>query len=131
MKHVFILPSYIDLPRKTKKDKRKYLNMNVYRNTHHMENNTIKKMFRPIVSDLWGYKAESISISYIVNKKGSGRYDTMNIVSVVDKFFLDWLVDHGLLIDDTNKNVSYDSITGLSGCKRNYVTAIIDVIGEI
>ena len=44
-----IVPLYITLPRKTKKDKKISLNLNWYRNVNFHTNNEVKKKFKEIV----------------------------------------------------------------------------------
>jgi hypothetical protein len=45
----FIMPLAIYLPRKTKKDRRVAISLNVYRNLHHQINNQVKKEYKKIV----------------------------------------------------------------------------------
>ena len=122
----FILPDCVYLPRKTKKDKKIMLNDNVYRNLHYQVKAEMKRIFEPVSVEL--FKADRIEVSYIVEKKSKRRFDSMNVVSRVDKFFLDWLVNNGFIPDDTNLNVSYGNITGIGGCEENRVLANIKII---
>ena len=126
--YTFILPLYITIPRKTKDDRNISLNMNVYRNLHHAINSDIKRRFEPIHGEAWKGEANKIIVIYEVQKKGNRLFDTMNFVSVVDKFFLDWLQKKGLLSDDTCKNVSYREITGSCGWDSNQLVATVEVI---
>ena len=126
-KYVFNLPLYVDIPRKTKKDKRVYLNMNTYRNLHHIVNNQAKKIFEPI-GDYNVFQAEKVRIEYSVQKNQNRLYDLMNVVSVVDKFFLDWLVNNGFLPNDTVDNVEYSTIKGYRKSHFNCVIAIVEVL---
>ncbi len=121
---IFELPIFVYLPRKTMDDKKSMLNMNVYRNQKHFVSNQVKQLFRPveIPND---FKAFRIEISYRVEKTTNRKYDTMNIISIVDKFFLDWLVSNGFLPDDTCKNVQYGKIIGYNGCSKDRVIAEI------
>jgi hypothetical protein len=120
------------LPRKTKEDRKIMLNMNVYRNLHHSVNHQIKKLFTPIEHDA-DFLCSQVSnprpvkISYVVEKKTKRKFDTMNIVSIVDKFFLDWMVENNYLEDDSFKHVSYGSIIGSNDCKYNRVIAYIEI----
>lgn len=122
----FILPTSVILPRKTKEDKRMALNLNVYRNTKYMVNNQIKQLFRPDKIEI--FRANRIRISYHVEKKSKRIYDVMNIVTVVDKFFLDWMVDKKMIPDDNLFNVEYGKITGSNNCNLNRVIASIEVL---
>ena len=122
----YILPISVTLPRKTKADKKVMLNMNVYRNLHHQICNDIKQAFAPISGQ--GFSANKIRICYHVEKTTKRRYDTMNIISIVDKFFLDWLVNNGRLLDDTCDNVIYGSIEGVNDCEQSRVIAKIEIL---
>jgi hypothetical protein len=124
----FELPTSIVIPRKTMEDKRIALNLNVFRNLHHSVNNQMKQSFRPDKIEI--FRAEKIRISYHVEKMSKRKFDTFNIVSVVDKFFLDWLVSHKMIPDDTFNNVEYGTITGNNNCKQSRVIAQITIIGE-
>ncbi|MCP4395538.1 MAG: hypothetical protein GY804_14920, partial [Alphaproteobacteria bacterium] len=94
-------------------------------NLHHSVNNQVKQEFKPINGE--PFKAESIKISYRVEKRTKRKFDTMNVISVVDKFFLDWLVKEKYLPDDTFNNVSYGSITGTNQCDTDRVIAEIEI----
>ena len=125
---VFELPTMITLPLKTKDDKRVSLNLNAYRNLNHFVNNSCKREFRPLKIEI--FRAKKIEIEYRVEKATKGKFDTMNIVSIVDKFFLDWLVEHLMIPDDTFRNVEYGKITGINGCRMSKVTAWITILEE-
>lgn len=43
----------------------------------------------------------------------TGKQDVMNIGSIADKFFQDWLVSSGILKDDTVHNVNYITFVGI------------------
>ncbi len=104
------------------------LNMNVYRNLHHTVNNQIKQLFEPIESVNGKFCCNKITVSYKVEKRTKRKFDTFNIVSVVDKFFLDWLIKWDYLPDDTFNNVEYGSITGKNDCEYDRVIATIETI---
>ena len=122
----FVLPISVILPRKRVKDKKIMLNLNVYRNLHFQVNNQVKELFKPIEADQ--FKAEKISIGYLVRKTTKRKYDTMNIISIVDKFFLDWLVENEYIPDDTCNNVIYDGIVGDNDCKKDEVLATVTIL---
>ena len=122
----FVLPDCVYLPRKTKEDKKVMLNMNIYRNLHHSLNNQVKQAFEPIETEL--FKAERIRISYYVYKKSKRKFDTMNVISVVDKFFLDWLVKHEYIPDDNCDNVCYGNIYGHNNYPEPEIIAEIEVL---
>ena len=83
------------------------LNLNVYRNLHFYKLNFQKKAFhnfvKPLLSGL--PPMEAVKLHYMVNPKGGSRLDTMNVGSVVDKFFSDALVLCGIVPDDDYKHV--------------------------
>jgi hypothetical protein len=83
------------------------LNLNVYRNLHFYKLNFQKKAFhdsvKPLLSGL--PSMEAISLHYQINPKGGSRLDTMNVGSIVDKFFSDALVLCGIIPDDDYKHV--------------------------
>ena len=108
MSSIFILP--IVLPRKTKAAKKFALNLNVYRNTHYQTLSQAKRLFNPIIIDAC-LKAKKIRVSYTLVRKDERKIDLMNVISIVDKFFLDWLVGNEYIPDDNCLNVEYGSIT--------------------
>ena len=127
MTYTFSLPLFVMIPRKTKEDKKVSLNLNVYRNLHHQVNNEVKKLFSPHV----GYpqfNAQRIVVSYVVSKRTKRRYDAMNVVSIVDKFFMDWLVNNEYIKDDDCNTVSYGSIVGKNGCESDSVIATVEIL---
>ena len=122
----YILPISVIIPHKTKPGKKLMLNMNNYRNWHHQVQSAAKHLFEPISGQ--GFSANKIRICYHVEKTTKRRYDTMNIISIVDKFFLDWLVNNGRLLDDTCDNVIYGSIEGVNDCEQSRVIAKIEIL---
>lgn len=83
------------------------LNLNVYRNLHFYKLNFQKKAFHDFVKPLLSGlpPMEVISLHYQINPKGGSRLDTMNVGSIVDKFFSDALVLCGIVPDDDYKHV--------------------------
>ena len=115
--------------KKTKKNCNRWLNLNNYRNWHHQESASIKREFKPIlVPEDWPGCVSKIKVSYYVNRAGKITYDTMNVVSIVDKFFLDWLINNGYLEDDAYCNVSYGQISGANGCEKSEAVVYVEVI---
>ena len=115
--------------KKTKKNRNRWLNLNNYRNWHHQVNASLKKSFMPIQAPYgWPGKVKQIKVEYFIHREGKVSYDTMNVVSVVDKFFLDWMINNRLLVDDSFENVSYGKITGSNGCKESQAIAYVEVI---
>jgi hypothetical protein len=89
------------------------LNLNVYRNLHFYKLNYQKKAFqlfvKPFLSGL--PPMEAVSLHYEINPKGGSRLDTMNVGSIVDKFFSDALVENGIIPDDDYKHVVGNSFS--------------------
>lgn len=89
------------------------LNLNVYRNLHFYKLNYQKKAFQDFVKPLLlGLPSmEAVSLHYEINPKGGSRLDTMNVGSIVDKFFSDALVQNGIIPDDDYKHVVGNSFS--------------------
>lgn len=102
------LPIYIWLPRKTKADKKISVGLNWYRNAQFFENNAVKAKFKELVGK------ELLTLGKVQPFKRVGavytfyfarKCDTGNFFAVVEKFFLDALVEMGLLPDDNCEHV--------------------------
>lgn len=78
------------------------LNLNQYRNAHHMTLNRAKVLFKALVAqDVLALPAmERVKLVYTVFPKTATLFDVGNVCSVVDKFFSDALVELGRLPDD-------------------------------
>ena len=122
----YILPISVTIPRKRQPDKKIMLNLNWYRNAHYQSLSAAKRLFAPISGK--GFSANKIRISYHLEKTTKRRIDTNNVVSIVDKFFCDWLVNNGCLIDDNCDIVSYGYIDGCNDCKESRVIAKIEIL---
>ena len=125
----FILPTSVTLERKTKADRKIQLNMNTYRNLHHQTSSQMKREFHPLEIPRMS-KCQKVRITYHVQKRTKRIFDIMNVVSIVDKCFLDWLVNTGYLPDDNLHHVDYGAITGENGCSENRVIAHIEILEE-
>ncbi len=92
------LPTYVNVSKKTQKA----CNLNIYRNLHHHHLNNQKKNFDDEVKPL--LKAiphlDKIVIHYTIYAPRNGRLDTMNVGSIVDKYFSDTLVHAKRIMDD-------------------------------
>lgn len=105
-------PLFVDLPRKTTKDKRVYINMNSYRNLHFLVNNQVKKMYLEAVREqLEGLTIQTpVEITYKVYKKTSRRLDKMNVVAITSKYLLDAITELGCWEDDNDDHVKTETI---------------------
>lgn len=109
---LIIAPLYIDIERKTMKDKRYYINMNTYRNLHHRVNGMLKKKYLEAVREqLEGVKIETpCEIIYRVIKPSKRRLDKMNVVSVTSKYLLDAITELDCWEDDSDDFVKKETI---------------------
>lgn len=107
-----ICPLYIDLPRKTKKAKRIYINMNTYRNLHYVVSNKVKKMYLEAVREqLEGITIQTpVCVTYKVFKGTARRLDKMNVVAITSKFLLDAVTELGCWEDDNDEHVKTEII---------------------
>lgn len=103
MNHIEIdLPLVIMLPRKFGKDRRVAMNINTYRNLHHMVLNKSKIAFKKaVIGDLVGLPVmDKVKLEYTLHPKTRRLCDVANVCSIVDKYFCDALVEVGKLPDD-------------------------------
>jgi hypothetical protein len=94
----------VRVPRKTKSDKKVYLNMNIYRNLHHYTNNQAKVIYRNLMFEqLHNVKIKTpIEISFRYFKGTKRKSDKANVLSIVEKFFCDALIHYGCIEDDND-----------------------------
>lgn len=87
------------------------LNLNAYRNAHFQTLNNAKKNFKVLLYNTYPeillIRAQSVIVQYKITPHNNRMFDTQNIISVVDKFFLDALVEAGTIPDDNYKIVTY------------------------
>lgn len=104
-----ILPIHYTITYKTKKDKKVLVWMNAYRNWHFHLSNKVKKYYHDLIAtSLAGEKFNTIEPVYKVylwNKLS----DWPNVRSVIEKFFLDALVENWVIKNDTSEYVIWDS----------------------
>jgi hypothetical protein len=103
-KYIFTSPTEIIIPRKTKTDKKVSLNINWYRNVHYLTNNTVKKEYNGLMLEqLKRIRFDNeIDLSYQLYRKGKRVLDSMNMYSIISKYFQDALVEHGCIPDDND-----------------------------
>ena len=100
-----ISPLFVDLPRKTKKDKRIYLNLNYFRNLHFVINNQAKVIYcSQMRKQLEGLVLKTpIVLTFILYRKDKRKGDRANPLSICEKFFCDALVHWGCIENDTDE----------------------------
>lgn len=90
-----------------KKGKVFRLNLNVYRNTHYHTLNNVKQIYQDsLKADLQQLPSLlQVSLHYVLYPKSLQELDISNVLSIVDKFTCDALVEAGKLKDDNFKFV--------------------------
>ena len=111
------------------KGKKYALNLNVYRNCHYHILNQMKINFKHNIIaehiDILTYKFDRVKISYTIIPHNKVLFDTQNVLSIVDKFFCDALVECGIIPDDNYKVVSYGAPVVSEIIKNNCKKIII------
>jgi Holliday junction resolvase RusA-like endonuclease len=100
-------PLAVYLPRKTVKDKRIAINLNIYRNLNFMVNNEAKKVYKQLVlGQIKGKQIETpVNITYRVYKASKRHLDKGNVIAVTQKFLLDALTEENVWTDDNDEFV--------------------------
>ena len=123
-----ILPIYTN----TSKKKKVLVSLNWYRNAHYGIKDKVKKQYHEIVYEqLRGARKpfdKRIGVKYQLWYK-RGDCDLMNVVSVLDKFLLDALVQAGMIKDDNvNKYISCHAEVGGKDSKNPRLVCIIEEV---
>lgn len=101
-----VLPIYWTIVKKKKEDKAVLIGMNAYRNMHFVEQNNMKKYIASVAKLQFPFRDtrwEKFSVDYELYYKNAVS-DPMNIISCVDKFLIDALVDCQIVAKDTVKH---------------------------
>ena len=103
---IFIVDDFVMVGRK-----KFALNLNTYRNAHFHVLNQAKKQFMVSLFvehiDFLNHKFQGVKITYTIIPHNKVMFDTQNVLSIVDKFFCDALVESGIIPDDNYNYVSY------------------------
>lgn len=103
------IQSFFVAPLKVNKSKNKFfiLNLNNYRNAYYQTLNTTKKDFCRVMNNRYPEpikaipgQVKTIYTAYAGNRRA---FDLPNVCSIVQKYFEDWLVGRGVLVDDSIK----------------------------
>jgi Holliday junction resolvase RusA-like endonuclease len=107
-----VCPLYIDLPRKTKKAKRVYINLNTYRNLHYVISNQVKKAYLEAVREqLEGVTIDTpVTVTYKVFKQSARKLDKLNVISITAKFLMDAVTQLGCWEDDNDDIIKTETI---------------------
>jgi hypothetical protein len=104
-----VLPIYYDFTFRTKKPKRILVGLNWYRNAHHRVSNNVKIHYHELTAKaVGGNKFGRIKLVYKVYAGRNGT-DGHNIRAVIEKFFMDGLVECGAIVDDDISHVIGDT----------------------
>jgi len=108
MKYKIDSPVMVVLPRKTKKDKRYSLNLNTFRNTHYLVNNQAKHIYKELMETKLKGKVfkTPIELTFTLFKKTRRRSDRANVLSIVEKFLCDAMVEYGCIEDDADEFIT-------------------------
>ena len=83
------------------KGKVKWLTLNNYRNWHYKTSNGLKIKFKKEITPLLKFKIKGkVRIEYFYYAPNKRKRDLMNVISVIDKFFQDAMVDRGCIEAD-------------------------------
>lgn len=99
------LPLSVTLPRKTKADKVWILNINNYRNTHYLVLNAAKIAWKGVVNVTPGVHIGNppYRFTYTVFPETNRKFDLANVLSIVQKFTDDCLIELKVIQDDNYK----------------------------
>ena len=123
-----ISPTYVILPRKTKADKKIYLNLNQYRNMHYQISNQAKRIYNDQMEEqLSKLKLQTpINMVYSLKRKGKRIVDSMNYYAIISKFFCDSLTHYGCIPDDSDEYIGFNTFA-----PTEYDTAVDECVVEI
>ena len=83
------------------KGKVKWLTLNNYRNWHYKTSNGLKIKFKKEITPLLKFKIKGkVKIEYFYYAPNKRKRDLMNVISVIDKFFQDAMVERGCIEAD-------------------------------
>jgi hypothetical protein len=92
-----ILPLFLE----EGKTRRKWLTLNNYRNWHYQVSNNLKRKFKLAIQNKLDFKFEGkIIIDYKYYAPDKRKRDLMNVISVIDKFFQDAMVENDCIESD-------------------------------
>lgn len=108
-----ILPLSVTIPRKRSADKIVPCNLNFYRNAYFQVLNQAKHLYKDEVQKAWMVAHQSgadvepppYQFIYTVYPANNRKFDLGNVLSIVQKFTDDSLIDLGLITDDSYKIV--------------------------
>lgn len=105
------IPTYVTLPRKTKADKKIYLNLNAYRNLHHsVESQCKKEFFKSLESKLKGISIQTpVEVTFRYYKPSKRISDKSNVYAIASKYLFDALTGYGCIEDDNDNFIKTET----------------------
>ena len=121
-------PTYVVLLRKTKKDKKVYINLNTYRNLNRFTENVCKKAFKDIMrKQLEGLEIQTpVEVSYKVFKESNRKSDKMNVISITSKYLMDAITEFGCWEDDDDTNIKKEILLPTE-VDKNYPRVVVEI----
>lgn len=103
---IISLPLSVEMPRKKGPSRIFPLNLNHYRNSHHMVLNNAKHIYKRYVYD--AIKGNHLGeppfkCTYTIYPANKRKFDIGNICPIIAKFTEDALVEYGLIPDDNHR----------------------------
>lgn len=123
------LPIYLETG--IKKKRKHYLNLNLYRNMPFHQNNSLKKELKRVVMPSLPSKEEvefeQFELHYELFLPNLLKRDISNVLSIVDKFFADALVENGNVPDDNYEHLKYVTYRygGMDEDKKGFVEVTV------
>jgi hypothetical protein len=114
-----------------RKKRKHYLNLNLYRNMPFHQNNSLKKELKrhvlPSLPKAEEEYYENFELHYVLYLPNQLKRDISNVLSIVDKFFADALVENGNVPDDNYEHLKYVTYRygGYDDKKNGYVEVTI------
>ena len=126
------LPISLELGKKKKR--KHYINLNLYRNMPFHLNNTLKKHFKMIVAGAIEvpFYFRCYELHYKLYLPDTRRRDIANVLSIIDKYQTDALVELGYVEEDNYhylKKVVYE-YGGMDEDGRGYVEVLVKEVKE-
>ena len=129
MSREFMIKLPIFLETGVRKKRKHYLNLNLYRNMPFHQNNSLKKELKRVVlpSIPKDQHYEKFELHYVLYLPNLLKRDISNVLSIVDKFFADALVEAGCVPDDNYEHLEYVTYKfgGHDEKKKGYVEVTV------
>lgn len=128
--YTFYSKTFTELKRKTKKNKKIYLNLNTYRNLKHFENNDSKKQYKKdMLEQIENCPVfdKPVEITFKLIKNSRRKTDKHNFYSVIAKYLFDALTESGKWIDDNDDFIKQEILLPTEYEKQEHNLVIITI----